>query len=88
MGGEVTPDGRGEGEIVDLIVGRKLDAVFPDKLADADALTPVLTKRFGTDQPWKIENYERLDGYAGLRKALTMEPDAIIALVNSSCDLA
>ena len=31
------------------------------------SLTPVLTKRFGTDQPWKIENYERLDGYAGLR---------------------
>ena len=37
-------------------------------------LTPVLTKRFGTDQPWKIDNYERLDGYAGLRKALTMAP--------------
>ncbi|MDT4996331.1 MAG: hypothetical protein QOD45_399, partial [Pseudonocardiales bacterium] len=35
------------------------------------SLTPVLTKRFGTDQPWKIANYERLDGYAGLRKALT-----------------
>ena len=34
------------------------------------SLTPVLTKRFGTDQPWKIDNYERLDGYAGLRKAL------------------
>ena len=34
-------------------------------------LTPVLTKRFGTDQPWKIDNYEALDGYAALRKALT-----------------
>jgi len=45
------------------------------------ALTPVLTKRFGTDQPWKIENYERLDGYAALRKALTMRPDDLIALV-------
>jgi NADH-quinone oxidoreductase subunit F len=44
----------------------------------------VLTKRFGTDQPWKIDNYERLDGYAGLRKALTMEPDAIIAMVKDS----
>jgi NADH-quinone oxidoreductase subunit F len=48
------------------------------------SLTPVLTKRFGTDQPWKIGNYERLDGYAGLRKALTMEPDAIIAMVKES----
>ncbi|MEO6887012.1 MAG: NADH-quinone oxidoreductase subunit NuoF [Jatrophihabitantaceae bacterium] len=47
-------------------------------------LTPVLTKRFGTDQPWKIENYERLDGYAGLRKALDMQPDELIALVKES----
>ncbi len=47
-------------------------------------LTPVLTKRFGTDQPWKIDNYERLDGYAGLRKALTMAPDELIALVKDS----
>jgi NADH-quinone oxidoreductase subunit F len=48
------------------------------------SLTPVLTKRFGTDQPWKIENYERLDGYAGLRKALTMAPDDLITLVKDS----
>ena len=47
-------------------------------------LTPVLTKRFGTDQPWKIDNYERLDGYAGLRKALTLAPDDLIALVKDS----
>jgi NADH-quinone oxidoreductase subunit F len=47
-------------------------------------LTPVLTKRFGTDQPWRIENYERLDGYAGLRKAISMTPDEIIAVVKDS----
>jgi NADH-quinone oxidoreductase subunit F len=47
-------------------------------------LTPVLTKRFGTDAPWKIGNYERLDGYAGLRKALAMQPDELIALVKES----
>ena len=47
-------------------------------------LTPVLTKRFGTDQPWKIANYERLDGYAGLRKALDIAPDDLIALVKDS----
>ena len=47
-------------------------------------LTPVLTKRFGTDQPWKIDKYERLDGYSGLRKALTLEPDALIAMVKDS----
>ena len=48
------------------------------------SLTPVLTKRFGTNQPWLIDNYEQLDGYSGLRKALTMEPDALIALVKDS----
>ncbi len=47
-------------------------------------LTPVLTKRFGTDRPWQIDNYERLDGYAGLRKALTMAPDDIISVVKDS----
>ncbi|MEO8749728.1 MAG: NADH-quinone oxidoreductase subunit NuoF [Allobranchiibius sp.] len=48
------------------------------------SLTPVLTKRFGADQPWKIENYERLDGYIGLRRALDMAPDELIALVKDS----
>jgi NADH-quinone oxidoreductase subunit F len=47
-------------------------------------LTPVLTKRFDTDQPWKIENYEALDGYAALRKALRMNPDDIITMVKDS----
>ena len=47
-------------------------------------LTPVLTKRFGTNQPWKIGNYEGLDGYAGLRKALTLPPDDLIAMVKDS----
>ncbi|MDT4892296.1 MAG: NADH-quinone oxidoreductase subunit [Pseudonocardiales bacterium] len=47
-------------------------------------LAPVLTKRFGTDQPWKINNYERLDGYAGLRKAMDMQPDEVIAVVKES----
>jgi NADH-quinone oxidoreductase subunit F len=47
-------------------------------------LTPVLTKRFGSDQPYKIENYERTEGYQGLRKALGMQPDELIALVKDS----
>jgi NADH-quinone oxidoreductase subunit F len=47
-------------------------------------LTPVLTKRFGTNQPWKIDNYEALDGYAGLRKAFTLAPDEIITMVKDS----
>jgi NADH-quinone oxidoreductase subunit F len=47
-------------------------------------LTPVLTKRFGTNQPWKIDNYEGLDGYAGLRKALATDPDTLIANVKDA----
>jgi NADH-quinone oxidoreductase subunit F len=48
------------------------------------SLTPVLTKRYGTAQPWLLDNYERLDGYAGLRKALTLAPDDLIAMVKDS----
>jgi NADH-quinone oxidoreductase subunit F len=47
-------------------------------------LTPVLTKRFTADQPWKIDNYEASEGYQGLRKALTMAPDDLIAMVKDS----
>jgi NADH-quinone oxidoreductase subunit F len=47
-------------------------------------LTPVLTKRFATNQPWKIANYERLDGYVGLRAALRMAPEKIIEIVKES----
>ena len=47
-------------------------------------LTPVLTKRFGTNQPWKLDNYEALDGYQGLRKALTMPPDELIGVVRDA----
>jgi NADH-quinone oxidoreductase subunit F len=48
------------------------------------SLTPVLTKRFGTNQPWKLDNYEALDGYTGLRKAFTLTPDEIIDMVKNS----
>jgi len=44
----------------------------------------VLTKRFGTSQPWKIANYESLDGYTALRVALTQDPDSLIETVRNS----
>jgi NADH-quinone oxidoreductase subunit F len=47
-------------------------------------LTPVLTKRFGTEAPWLIENYLALQGYDGLKKAVTMSPDDLIAMVKES----
>jgi NADH-quinone oxidoreductase subunit F len=47
-------------------------------------LTPVLTKRFGTEAPWLIENYLALEGYDGLKKAVRMAPDDLIAIVKES----
>jgi NADH-quinone oxidoreductase subunit F len=47
-------------------------------------LTPVLTRRWDEPRSWTLETYERLDGYTALRKALGMEPDAIIGIVKDS----
>ncbi len=47
-------------------------------------LTPVLTKRWAEPESWTLATYERTEGYQGLRKALEMEPDAVIALVKDS----
>ncbi len=47
-------------------------------------LTPVLTARWAEPEPWKIDTYERLDGYVGLRAALAQDPDSIIQLVKDS----
>jgi NADH-quinone oxidoreductase subunit F len=46
--------------------------------------TPVLTSRWGEAESWTLAAYERTEGYAALRTALGMEPDAIIALVKDS----
>ena len=47
-------------------------------------LTPVLTKRWLSPDAWKIDVYERLDGYAALRKALDVHPDDLIQLIKDS----
>ncbi len=47
-------------------------------------LTPVLTKRWAEPESWTLKTYERTEGYRGLRKALKMEPDAVIAVVKES----
>ena len=49
-----------------------------------DMLTPVLSASWADDRAWKLANYERTGGYRALRKALTMEPDAIINEVKDS----
>ena len=48
-------------------------------------LTPVLTKRWLSPRSWTLETYEKLEGYQGLRKALTeMTPDEVISVVKDS----
>jgi NADH-quinone oxidoreductase subunit F len=47
-------------------------------------LTPVLTKRWLSPDAWRLDVYERLDGYTALRKALAAHPDDLIALVKES----
>jgi NADH-quinone oxidoreductase subunit F len=47
-------------------------------------LTPVLTKRWMSPRSWTLSTYEELEGYRGLRKALTAQPDELIALVRES----
>ena len=43
-----------------------------------------LTKRWNEPESWTLDTYERTDGYAALRTALAMEPDAIIQMVKDS----
>jgi NADH-quinone oxidoreductase subunit F len=50
----------------------------------ADVLTPVLTKRWLSPDAWKLDTYERLDGYTALRKALAAEPEELVQLVKDS----
>lgn len=47
-------------------------------------LTPVLTKRWGEPRSWTLATYERLDGYRGLRNALSMDPADVIQRVKDS----
>ncbi|WP_082034438.1 NADH-quinone oxidoreductase subunit NuoF [Nigerium massiliense] len=49
-----------------------------------DVLTPVLSANWADERAWKITNYERRGGYAGLRKALQQSPADVTALVKDS----
>jgi NADH-quinone oxidoreductase subunit F len=44
----------------------------------------VLTDNWDQPRAWKIGPYQRSGGYEGLRKALRMEPDDVIAIVKDS----
>lgn len=48
-------------------------------------LTPVLSRTWDLDRSWTLETYEReAEGYQALRKALSMEPDAVLGAVKDS----
>jgi NADH-quinone oxidoreductase subunit F len=49
-----------------------------------DTLTPVLTKRWGKPNSWKLDTYLADGGYQALTKARAMEPTAIVDLVKSA----
>lgn len=47
-------------------------------------LTPVLSAFWDQAESWTLETYKRHEGYEGLKKALAMEPDDLIAYVKDS----
>ena len=47
-------------------------------------LAPVLTKRWLSPDAWKLDVYQRLDGYSALRKAFKVHPDDLIQLIKDS----
>ncbi len=49
-----------------------------------DTLTPVLTDNWDVDRAWTLASYESRGGYAAMKKALGMSPDAIIEEVKES----
>lgn len=49
-----------------------------------DMLTPVLSANWEEAKSWKLSSYESVGGYEAARKALTMDPDAIIEMVKSA----
>ena len=48
------------------------------------ALTPVLTRNWGTDRSWTLGAYQAQGGYTGLRKALTLTPAEVLAEVKDA----
>ena len=52
--------------------------------AQATPLTPVISRYWDDPESWTLETYHRHDGYMAMKKALAMEPDAVISTVKDS----
>jgi NADH-quinone oxidoreductase subunit F len=44
----------------------------------ATPLTPVMSRYWDDPESWTLETYHRHDGYKAMKKALAMEPDAVM----------
>jgi len=49
-----------------------------------NVLTPILTDNWDAERSWTLASYEARGGYAGLKKALSMPQDDVIAAVKDS----
>src|SRR6202165_1032338 len=54
------------------------------KMTPSTPLTPVLSRYWDDPESWSMQTYRRHDGYRALEKALTMDPDDVIAAVKDS----
>ncbi len=52
--------------------------------SQATPLTPVISRYWDDPESWTLETYRRNDGYQAMKKALAMEPDAVIGMVKDS----
>ncbi|MEE2851765.1 MAG: NADH-quinone oxidoreductase subunit NuoF [Actinomycetota bacterium] len=50
----------------------------------ATPLTPVISRFWDDPESWTLETYHRHGGYEAMKKALAMEPDAVIGMVKDS----
>lgn len=62
-----------------MTLAPELKDTGPEKL-----LAPVLSAFWDEDRSWTLDVYRRHEGYEGLRKALAMSPDDLIAYVKDS----
>ncbi len=62
-----------------MTVAAEVSKANPEKL-----LAPVLSAFWDQPDSWTLETYLRHEGYAGMRKALAMPPDDVIAYVKDA----
>lgn len=62
-----------------MTVAAEIKGTSPEKL-----LAPVLSAFWDEEESWTLDVYRRHEGYEGLRKALAMSPDDLIAYVKDS----